>query len=485
MKSLFRGLQMHQESELRPYQRLMIEHILQVPKCAVWSFMGSGKTVSTLTAIEIGIFAGQLRKPTLVIAPLRVAEHVWPNEVKDWEHIQHLRVSKIIGGPAARVTGLNRDADIYTVNYENFLWLSKHCGASWPFGLVVLDESTKVKSLRANVRKNDHGKEWVQGQGGQRAKEILRVCHRFNTERIVELSGTPAPNGLKDLWGQIFLLDYGQRLGRVYDAFQNRWFETDFNGWNIQPKEGASQQIHRELKDICVSLRSEDWFDVAKPIVKHVMVDLPPEARTHYRAMEKEFFVEIQGQQIEAFNAGAKTQKLLQFASGVGYLGKPGDPGPRQWVSVHEAKLDALEEIVEEWAGQPILVAYQFKVDLERILKRFKQARHLDQKASTIEDWNKGKIPILVAHPASAGHGLNLQHGSNVLVYFGSGWNFEEDSQIAERIGPVRQAQSGYNRNVFIYRILASRTIEEEVVEVLEQKCTVQDALLLAMRRRA
>lgn len=475
---------MLQESNLRPYQRHMIEHMLSTPKCGVWSFMGSGKTAATLTAIDTLMLCSLINKPTLVVAPLRVAAQVWPAEAQEWEHLQHLRVSPIVGSQLNRIAALDRDADIYTVNYENFMWLSKHCGNQWPFGMVVLDEATKVKSLRASIRKNDNGKEWVQGQGGQRAKEILRTLHRFRTPRLVQLSGTPAPNGLKDLWGQVFLLDYGKRLGRVFDAFKDRWFEMSFDGWGMVPRDFASAEIYAALKDICMSLKAEDWFDLSKPIERVINVTLPHDAREKYKKMEKELFVEIKGHQIEAWNAATKTQKLLQFASGVAYTGHADDPGAREWIDVHSAKLDALEEIVEEWAGQPILVAYQFKADVKRIMAKYKNARLLDHNPKTIKDWNDGKIPMLIAHPASAGHGLNLQRGSNVLVYYGSGWNYEEDDQIAERIGPVRQAQAGLNRLVYIYRIVAANTIEEEVLESRAMKCSVQEALMNAMRRR-
>jgi len=471
------------ESQLRPYQLLMAQQVLDVPKCGLWSFMGSGKTVSVLTAIRTMMLSGSIQRPTLVVAPLRVAKHVWPKEVHKWEHLDHLRVSPVVGHGHHREAALLRPADIYTINYENFVWLAEYYRYGWPFGLVVLDEATKVKSLRASIRKNDQGTEWVQGQGGQRAKEILRTLHRFGTERVVELSGTPAPNGLKDLWGQIFLLDYGKRLGRVYDAFKERWFETDFNGWGMQPKVGAQQQIERQLKDICLSLRANDWFDVREPILHTIKVELPPEARTAYRKMEKELFTQVKGHNIEAFNAGAMTQKLLQLASGFAYK-DAAESAPRDFVNVHELKLDALEEIVEEWAGQPILVSYQHRADLERICARFKQARPLDQKTKTLEDWDAGKIPILVAHPGSAGHGLNLQVGSNVLVYYSSGWNYEEDAQIAERIGPVRQAQSGFKRPVFHYRIVVSDTIEEEVLDRLQTKCSINESLMKAMSRR-
>ena len=472
------------ESQMHPYHRLMVDHMTNVSKGAAWSFMGSGKTVSTLTALAGMDMLGQSRRPALILAPLRVARDVWPGEVAKWEHLRHLHISPMIGTETQRLAGLHREADIYTINYENLMWLIKTCGDRWPFGPIVIDEATRIKSLRASIRRNEHGTEWVQGKGGARAKGLLQTIYRFNTERIIELSGTPAPNGLLDLWGQIFPLDYGQRLGRVFEGYKERWFQSSFDGWGIEPLAHASKEIHEAVSDICMSLKAEDWFDLDTPIDTTVRVTLPPEARKKYKEMEKQFFAEVNGHQIQAFNAGAKTQKLLQFAAGAAYLGSPDDPGPRQWTVVHDEKLDALEEITEELAGAPAIVSYQFKSDLARIKKRFPYAVELDTKASTIEAWNKGRIKMLLAHPASAGHGLSLQYGGNVMIYFSVGWNAEEHQQIFERIGPVRQMQSGLNRVTYRYFIIAEGTLDEEVMDVQEGKFNVQDALLNAVRKR-
>lgn len=469
--------------EFREYQHLIVEHITKTPKCAVWSFMGSGKTAATLTAIDALKLAGE-EKPVLVIAPLRVARDVWPDEIYQWPHLHDLRVVPILGTETERREALWKQADIYTINFENIEWLIEKWGEHWPYGMIVVDESTKLKSLRANIRKNADGTQWVQGQGGARAKALLRVLHKYPPTRIVELTGTPAPNGLQDLWGQIFFLDYGKRLGRVYDAFRNRWFQMKFDGWGMDPLPHAQKDIEEQVKDIVISLKTEDWFDLDKPIERDVWVTLPPAAMAKYKELERQLFTEIQGNQIEAFNAGARTQKCLQMAAGAAYIGNATDPGERKWAEVHNVKLDALEEIVEENGGMSILVAYNFKSDLPRLLKRFPKGRHLDQKSETIKDWNAGKIPLLFTHPASAGHGLNLQHGSNILVYFSLDWNFENHAQIAERIGPVRQAQAGYKRNVFIYKIMAKGTVEEDVLDALQTKRTVQESLMSGLKKR-
>lgn len=473
------------ESNLRGYQHLIIKHIIDSPKCGVWAGMGLGKTVSTLTAIDRMDLAGMLPKPTLIVAPLRVARDVWPNETQEWSHLRHMKIVPILGSPVQRKDALHQQAAVYTCNFENLEWLINIWGDLWPYGMIVVDESTKLKSLRANIRENkDTGKQWVQGQGGARAKALLQTVFKHQTDRFVELTGTPAPNGLQDLWGQIFFLDYGKRLGRVYDAFQQRWFRRDFDGYGLEPLPGAQSDIENQVRDIVISLKSEDWFDVAKPIERNLYVTLPPAAMAHYKEMEKKLYTVIKDTPVEAFNAGARTQKCLQLASGFAYTGSPDDPGDRPWSETHTAKLDALEEIVEETGGMPLLVAYNFKSDLARLLKRFPKGRHLDQKSQTIKDWNAGKIPLLFTHPASAGHGLNLQHGSNILVYFSVDWNYEFFSQIAERIGPVRQAQSGYKRNVYHYKILVKGTIEEDVLSRLETKSSIQDALMTGMRRR-
>lgn len=466
----------------RPYQYIMRDHMIRVKKSAIWSFMGSGKTAATLTALDT-IQLAEDSRPALVVAPLRVAREVWTNEVREWPHLKHLRVVPVLGSAYERRTALTTPADLYTINYENIEWLVTHLNGAWPFGTLVLDESTKIKSLRASIRKNADGTEWVQGQGGKRAKALLKACYKYSIPRIIELTGTPSPNGLVDLWGQIFFLDYGKRLGRVFDAFKNRWFQVSFDGWGMEPQPHAAEQIHAALRDVCMSLKAEDWFDVSAPIIRRINVTLPPDSMKKYKEMERTLFAEIQGHAIEAFNAGARTQKCLQFASGAAYIGSPLDHD-RKWVEVHDAKLDALEEIAEEAAGMPLLVAYHFKADLVRLKKRFPKGRELDHQSKTIADWNAGRIPMLFSHPASAGHGLSLQKGSNILVDFTCSWNAEEHQQILERIGPVRQQQSGLNRPVYRYHIVAKNTLDEDVLDALENKKTVQEALIDAMRKR-
>lgn len=455
------------------YQKLIAAHILEHPKCAVWSFMGSGKTSASLTALSGLHLAGE-DHPSLVLAPKRVARSTWPDESLKWNHLRHIDVSPITGDEPSRHRALMRDVSVFTMNYENLPWLIQHFdGKPWPFKTVIADESTRLKGFRLE-------------QGGVQTEALGRVSHLC--ERFIQLTGTPAPNGLADLWGQMWFLDGGIKLGRTYKAFRNRWFQKSFDGYGSVPLPHAQDEIQALLKDICITIDAKDWFNLDDPIVRDVWVDMPIKSRKLYREMEKDMYIEIEGRGVEAFNAASRTQKLLQLANGAIYVDHEADnddhPKAKEWRMVHDEKIEALESIVYESGGAPILVAYQFKSDLARILRAFPQARHLDDDPKTEHDWNKGKIPMLVAHPKSAGHGLNLQDGGNILVRFGVNWNLEQHDQIIERIGPVRQMQSGHKRPVFEYRILARDTVDEDVLDRLVNKCSVQDTLLQSMRRK-
>jgi len=453
----------------RPYQRTIMDHILDNPRCAVWAGMGMGKTVATLTALDILTFIDS--GPALVLAPLRVAASTWPVEVAKWAHLRHLKVSSVVGSAAQRRAALFKPADVYTMNYDNLPWLVETLGEDWPFTTVVADESTRLKSFRLR-------------QGSVRARALASVAHS-KVQRFIELTGTPSPNGLQDLYGQAFFLDKGARLGRSFAAFRNRWFRTiqvgaDRHAVRLEPLPHAQAEIHDRLRDVCLSLDARDWFDIKEPIVHTIKVQLPAKARSLYRDMERDMFLQIGLSEVEAFHAASRTIKCLQLANGAIYT----DDAVNAWAEVHEAKLQALESIVTEAAGMPVLVAYHFKSDLARLLKAFPQGRHLDSNPQTLTDWNAGRIPILFAHPASAGHGLNLQDGGNILAFFGHWWNLEEYQQIVERIGPTRQAQAGHDRPVFIHHIVAEDTVDELVMERRESKREVQDILLEAMKRR-
>lgn len=449
----------------RPYQRMIVDWIVQHPRCAVWAGMGMGKSAATLTALDALFMLGD-EPPALIIAPLRVAQSVWPEEVKKWATLRHLKIVNLHGTEAEKKRQLRSKADIYTTNYEQIPWLVNYLGEDWPFKIVVADESTKLKSYRTR-------------QGSIRAQALSRVAHT-QVERFIELTGTCAPKGLQDLWGQIHFLDRGQRLGKSFSAFTSRWFMPDWSGYGITPIKGAQTEIEDKLRDICLTIKSEDYFDLKQPIKNVVKVKLPPKAIKHYKEIETAFFTELtSGEEIEVFNAAAKSMKLIQMSNGAVYTDETGN-----WTEVHDAKIQALQDIIEEAAGAAILVAYHFKSDLARLLAAFKQGKVLDKNPQTIKDWNDGKIPLLFAHPQSAGHGLSLQHGGFTLVFFSLDWNLENHLQIIERIGPVRQLQSGYNRNVFLHYLVGENTIDERILEVLNGKASVQEALLNAMKRK-
>ena len=453
----------------RPYQTTIIRYILDNKRCAIWSGMGTGKTSATLTALDILqlIESG----PVLIIAPKRVALSTWPDEIAKWSHLSHLTVQPVVGALKDRKAALTKRADIYTSNYDNLVWLVDYLGKRWPFKTVIADESTRLKSFRIR-------------QGGRRAQALAKVAFRL-VDRFVLLTGTPAPNGLVDLWGQQWFVDKGERLGYSFKAFTDRWFRSvrvgdDAFAVKLEPLAFSRQQIEDQLRDVCLTIDARDYFDVAEPIVNVIQVELPPKARALYRDMERDMFVQLEsGQGVEAFNAATKTMKCLQLASGAIYTNDKGD-----FEEVHDAKLDALDSIIEEAAGMPVLVAYHFKSDLARLQKRFSQGRKLDDNPATIRDWNAGKIPVLFAHPQSAGHGLNLQDGGNIIAIFSHWWNLEYLQQILERIGPIRQLQAGYDRPVFIHYIVGQNTLDEQVMATLDGKRTMQDLLLEAMKQR-
>lgn len=457
----------------REYQGMIVNHQLAIDRGCTWSGMGSGKTVSTYTAIDIRFLAGE-DSPVLVVAPKRVAVTTWPEEAKKWSHLSQITVMPIMGDEDKRRRALKYDASVYTINFENLVWLIDYYGDRWPFKHVIIDESTKLKSFRLK-------------QGGVRAQALGRIAHT-KIKKIDLLTGTPSPNGLLDLWGQLWFVDAGERLGRSYEAFKQRWFRPpEYGEGPLIPLPHAQAEIQERLRDVCLTIDMKDWFDLEDPIVNNIYIDLPPKARKTYREMEKEMFIKLGERQVEAHNAASKTQKLLQIASGAVYLDPDADndfhPKAKDWEEVHDVKILALEEIIEEAMGEPVLVAYHFKSDLVRLLKAFPQGRVLDADPQTQKDWNECKIPVLFAHPASAGHGLNLQHGGRTLVFFSHDWNLENRLQILERIGPVRQEQSGYKRSVFVHNIIARGTIDELVLERIDNKKGIMDCLLEAMKR--
>lgn len=466
-----------------PYQKLAIQHMHSHMRGAVWASMGMGKTVSAATFLADLYLLGE-GLPALILAPLRVARDTWPNEFKKWEHLSHLDISPIIGTDVERRLALYKKAHVYTCNYENIMWLIETLGDAWPFETVIADESTKLKGCRVSYHISRAGNEFLTGQGGKRAKALAGIAHT-KVKRWINLTGTPAAQGLQDLWGQTWFLDKGARLGRSYTAFTRRWFTKGYDGFSIEPKEYAAKQVNAALSDICLPLQGKDWFNVDEPVIRRVEVELPKAARAMYKSVERDMFAEFEGHTFSAANAAAKSLKCLQIASGAAYIDKTVEdddaPNAREWKNVHDEKIEALRSIVGEASGMPVLVAYHFRSDRERILKALKGARVL-RTAQDENDWNAGKAPVMLMHPKSAGHGLNLQDGGNIIVFFSHWWSNEEYLQATERIGPLRQKQSGYDRPVFVYHIVARDTIDEYVIAARENNTSIQDAI---MRRRS
>ena len=453
----------------RPWQPPMLDHIAEHPRCAVFAHMGAGKTGATLHALS-GI-ALMEEAPALIIGPKRVARDVWTAEAEKWSSLAGVEVVPIMGTQTERFQALAKKALYYSVNYEQLPWLQKHFGRNWPYRTIIADESTRLKGMRER------------GQGGQRTNALAKVAWMPCVKRFIELTGTPAPNGLKDLWGQLWYLDRGERLGQSFTAFKERWFQRSWDGHGIEPFQFSQDQIQARINDICITVDPRDYIQIDKPIETDVVVHLPDKAQDIYRKMEKQMFVELEHDfgthEIEAVNAAARTNKCLQIAAGFVYHEVD---GVRLAQELHDAKLQALESIREEANGMPLLISYTFNEELALLKRHFPWIKHIDE--VDLKEWNKGHVPAMACHPASAGHGLNLQEGTNILVDFSSNWDLEYDDQIIERIGPMRQYQSGLNRAVHRYRIMAHGTVDYLVKARRETKRSVQSILLEAMKRR-
>lgn len=455
----------------RAYASLAATHMANIERCAVWAKPGMGKTSMTLTHLDILHNVLGESAPTLVLAPLRVARDTWATEAAKWQHLRGLDVVPVVGESQAREAALRRSAPVYTTNYEQLPWLIKYFESrkkAWPFATVVADESTKLKGFRLR-------------QGGVRAQALAKVAHA-HTKRWINLTGTPASNGLDDLWGQTWFLDAGVRLGRTYSAFQGRWFRPlkagDFHRWVAH--EHAQEEIQQRLADICLTLDPRDWFDMQEPVTNVVEVQLNPRARAQYRELEKEMFLELAGGvEVEAFSAAALSGKCSQYANGALYTDKDGS-----WVPVHDEKLDALEELVEATGEDPLLVAYFFKSDRARLQARFPEALDLTTPEG-LKAAQAGQGKLWLGHPRSMGHGVDgLQEHCNTVVFFAQDWNLEEHDQIIERVGPMRQLQAGKDRPVFIHYLVAKGTVDELVMARRETKRNVQDLLLDYMKQK-
>lgn len=447
-----------------PHQRAGINWILERPACALFWGMGTGKTVTTLTAIDLLLHDCLEDGPVLVIAPKRVAENTWTKECNKWQHLKHLRVMKMMGTASERADAVSSacsddPVDIYVINRENVQWLVEYCGKTfhrWPFKIVVIDELSSFK--------NHQSKRW----------KALRTV-RGRIKRIIGLTGTPRPNGVEDLWPELYLLDGGQRLGKSIGVFRNTYLKPDrMNGfvvYSYKPLPGAEEQIYNNIKDICMSIRKDDVLSLPGQIYENVELDPGRALLQKYRKFEREKVLEcLDGDnQIIAGTEAALTNKLLQFANGAIY-DNDGDVH-----EIHTVKLEALEELIEQAGGEPVLVLYNYKHDAERIRARI-ECRALD-KPRDIDDWNAGKIPVALAHPASIGHGLNLQDGGHIIIWYGLTWSLELYEQANERLN-----RPGQKKVCRIYHLVLKGTHDERVLKALSNKESGQNGAIEALR---
>lgn len=437
------------------YQQFATDFILNQSICCLMLDMGLGKTVITLTALwQLALDSFDVSR-VLVIAPKRVAEDTWPKELAKWEHLTGLTSSLVLGSAAERKAALQRKAFLYIINRENVAWLVKN--HYWDFDMVVIDELSSFKSNKA-----------------ERFKAMKKV--RPMVTRIVGLTGTPAPNTLLDLWPQMYLMDMGQRLGRFIGGFRDRFFLPDKRNreiiYSYKPREGAEDAIYALISDICISMKAADYLDMPERIDNRIEVSMSPKERKLYDDFQKDMVLSIGDEELDAANAASLSNKLLQMANGAVY-GKD-----KKVIPIHDRKLDALEDLVEAANGKPLLVAYWYKHDLQRIKARFKNVRCIDT-AKDIDDWNAGKIPLALIHPASAGHGLNLQDGGCTIVWFGLTWSLELYQQLNARLW-----RQGQKHTVVIHHIVTKGTHDEDVMRALENKDTRQSALIEAVRAR-
>ena len=431
------------------YQQFATDFILNQSICCLMLDMGLGKTVITLTALwQLALDSFDVSR-VLVIAPKRVAEDTWPKELAKWEHLSGLTSSLVLGSAAERKAALQRKAFLYIINRENVAWLVKN--HYWDFDMVVIDELSSFKSNKA-----------------ERFKAMKKV--RPMVTRIVGLTGTPAPNTLLDLWPQMYLMDMGQRLGRFIGGFRDRFFLPDKRNreiiYSYKPREGAEDAIYALISDICISMKAADYLDMPERIDNRIEVSMSPKERKLYDDFQKDMVLSIDDEELDAANAASLSNKLLQMANGAVY----GED--KKVLPIHDRKLDALEDLVEAANGKPLLVAYWYKHDLQRIKARFKNARCIDT-AKDIDDWNAGQIPLALIHPASAGHGLNLQDGGCTIIWFGLTWSLELYQQLNARLW-----RQGQKHTVVIHHIITKGTHDEDVMRALENKDTGQSALI-------
>lgn len=445
------------------YQQHCIDRIIEIKKIGLFLDMGLGKTVITLTAIRELMYNRFEVRRVLVIAPKKVAEGTWTKEKDKWEHTKILRVSPVLGSQAKRIRALNTPADIYIINRENVSWLVDYYRNSWPFDMVIIDESSSFKSHKA-----------------KRFKSLASIGSHI--VRLVELTGTPSPNGLNDLWSQVFLLDGGERLGKRYTQFRERYFDPGDRGnnivYNYKAKPGSEDSILAKISDICVSMKAEDYLQLPDIIYHQVPVILDAKAEKAYRELERKMVLELPEDEtdISVTSAAALSNKLLQLANGALY------DDVHEAHEVHGCKLEAFVELIESLQGKPVLVFYNFQHDRERLLKVLEKSGLCIRELKTTQDeddWNDRKIDVLLTHPASSAYGLNLQQGGNHVIWFGLTWNYELYTQANKRLH-----RQGQTEKVIIHHLVCSGTRDEDVMQALERKDDVQNWVMKSLKAR-
>lgn len=444
------------ESDLHPYQRYAVDFIERHKFCGLFLDMGLGKTVSTLTAVKRMIYSFEVSK-VLVIAPKRVAETTWTTEADKWEHLRCLKLSKVIGTEKERAEALGADADVYVINRENVCWLVRYLNGRMSFDMLVIDELSSFKSHTA-----------------QRFKALKSVRYQFS--RIIGLTGTPAPNGYMDLWAELYLLDGGERLGKYITRYREEYFHPLISVGAVVYRYGLNAMsdivISKKISDICVSMKAGDYLRLPKRIDNTINVILSKDEKRQYDRFEREEILKINGETITAANAAAVTNKLLQYANGAVY------DETKNVHTIHDAKIEALEELVEAASGDPVLVFYSYRHDAARIMERLKKYDPVMLEGEKdISDWNEGKTKVLITHPASAGHGLNLQAGGHIIVWFGVTWSLELYQQANARLH-----RQGQTKSVMIYHLITKGTMDERVMKAIANKENGQNAMIDAVR---
>ncbi|MFU1797480.1 DEAD/DEAH box helicase [Paenibacillus azoreducens] len=441
------------------YQRYCINRLLADEELGLFLDMGLGKTVITLTAINDLKYNRFAVRRVLVIAPKKVAEATWSNEASKWQHLQHLRIIPVLGNQQKRIRALNTPGDVWVINRDNVAWLVEYYRNAWPFDMVIIDELSSFKNHQA-----------------KRFKVLTWV--RPHIKRIVGLTGTPAPNGLLDLWAQVNLLDQGQRLEKFITHYRTRYFEKNYNGHGYTAKPGADEVIQRKISDICISMKAEDYLELPDCVTNIIPVVLDDKAAKQYKQMEKDLLLELDDDtEITATSAAVLTGKLLQLCNGALY------DDDRNVHEIHGCKIEAFLELIEQLNGKPALVFYSYQHDLTRVKKALEKSGLRIRELKTPQDqldWNAGKIDILLAHPASAAYGLNLQDGGNHVVWFGLNWSLELYEQANGRLH-----RQGQKQKVILHHLVVQGGADEDVMAALESKATTQDKLLEALKVRA